>query len=692
MLTRLARPRSALLLSTLPLLSLLAVSCGDDAAFELSVDVKTDFDPRSEFASIRVEVSDVSDPAGSWDSAEDTANVRGANYARGVRVFEHSYDGERTLRARVSLLDARGAIVVRRLHVVELRDSLALTVVLTRDCRNITCPSPGAPASATECLAGMCVSPECSEDHPELCPPPECTGDSTCGAVVACAVGRCVSGACLSEPDDSRCAAGQRCSLDRGCVAEDEDAGTTTDAGTDAGLGIDASMDAGIGVDAGTDTGTDAGTDAGTDTGTDMGTDTGTDAGTDAGTDTGTDAGADAGPGIDGGFDSGFDAGLDAGIDAGFDAGRDAGRDAGLDGGPDPSFDAATCTPTSHFVRTMLAGGTWRSVSNTCLAARMDGADVIVATCAFDTSEVRAARLRVSDFAELTPRILYTGTRNITYLNVAANGPVGNDVAASWFEFPSSAYFGIFDADLNETLAPVYIGELGRLSRMDRADNVFGVARDEFHRLGTGGAELGPPTELASGSWGGAGALHYDGASFVSVHVEDRNMLDFNYDLYFRRFMPNGAQIGSEVRLTTTAVDEDTVRPAIASTGSGYLASWTYTGPGVTNRVDARFLTSTGSAATADFALTDGTRRFFGHDLRVVRAGTRTAVVFNCDRTTAVGTCVAWISDGSTTAERVDFVSDCRTYGNNVDAVWTGSKLLIFWDNPLGIRYTELDP
>lgn len=145
--------------------------------------------------------------------------------------------------------------VLARTVTREIGGSTIVTVLMTRDCTGVVCPGSGSP-TAVACLGGQCVEPGCDEEHPELCPSPQCQVDADChtASTVACAPERCSgSGVCFSRPDDALCSAGQLCDGQLGCVAVGSDAGVPTDGGLDA-----ASTDAGH--DAGRDAGQDAGT------------------------------------------------------------------------------------------------------------------------------------------------------------------------------------------------------------------------------------------------------------------------------------------------------------------------------------------------------------------------------------------------------------------------------------------------
>ncbi len=116
-------------------------------------------------------------------------------------------------------LEWRGVTVLTRRVSRDITGRTVVSVLMTRDCEGVSCPGAADPA-AVECLGGRCVSPECDEEHPQLCDA-ECHLDADCvvpGA--ACAPPRCTaSGTCVALPDDARCGAGEICDPARGCVA-----------------------------------------------------------------------------------------------------------------------------------------------------------------------------------------------------------------------------------------------------------------------------------------------------------------------------------------------------------------------------------------------------------------------------------------------------------------------------------------
>lgn len=240
-------------LAGLVLLVLATAGCGEDPP-GLFVDVRTDLRPGYEFTRVRVELIGAST---SGNPRAEAAARTGDDeaYLRGHRVAELPAIVPSQASVHVALLDGLGRTVLERTAAFRIESkNRVVTVVMTRDCRDVECPAPDGDPNATACLAGMCVAETCTPETPELCPAPQCTADTDCAAASDCSVGRCSSGTCLQVARDELCSAGSFCSPGEGCVeVEPMDAGVPE---MDATMPFDATA-----PDAGDDAGTDAGED-----------------------------------------------------------------------------------------------------------------------------------------------------------------------------------------------------------------------------------------------------------------------------------------------------------------------------------------------------------------------------------------------------------------------------------------------
>ena len=173
------------------------VGCGDDPV-DLTVDVRTDWRPGAEFSAIDTEISpepfDGAAPIGTRTITEEVDPS--ADYFLGERVAELDDLTMGRWFVRMTLRDAGGVGIARRVVDVQLDESFALTVVLTRNCREITCPGAGDAPELTACFDARCVDPRCSTSSPEFCGEPSCQADAECEAT-GCARARCIAGACL---------------------------------------------------------------------------------------------------------------------------------------------------------------------------------------------------------------------------------------------------------------------------------------------------------------------------------------------------------------------------------------------------------------------------------------------------------------------------------------------------------------
>lgn len=204
--------------------SLLLVACGDGSNL-LVVDLRTDLVPGTEFSQADAVLIADGDSTGAIVTREA---LDSDNYIRGERLAEYDDIASGTYLAEVRLRDATGAVVAERATRVSVNSgTLAVTVLITRDCRGVMCPGEGDDPSETQCLAGQCVHPDCSPENPEACGMAFCNADADCSFSAPCVTGRCFAGACFAEPNEGACGEDEFCHPESGC----EPAGTTCVAG-----------------------------------------------------------------------------------------------------------------------------------------------------------------------------------------------------------------------------------------------------------------------------------------------------------------------------------------------------------------------------------------------------------------------------------------------------------------------------
>jgi hypothetical protein len=195
---------------------LLAASACSERAEGLVVSLQTDFVPALEFDSVRARVA--GDTLETGVSAEDS-------FARGrlVAVFDDLQPSRHEL--NVDLMQGSAVVATRRVSV-QFSGSLLVNVVISRSCRDVVC------GERETCVAGVCASPQCVTGAEPECPRRQCSVGSDCMSSTACVEPSCAAGICLETDSSSRCATGEVCVPDRGCV------GRPTE--SDAGQGLDA--------------------------------------------------------------------------------------------------------------------------------------------------------------------------------------------------------------------------------------------------------------------------------------------------------------------------------------------------------------------------------------------------------------------------------------------------------------------
>ena len=208
------------------------------------VDIRTDWVPTIEFREIEVTLDDTG------NTVVYTA-TSGDDFLAGHRVasIDGVAAGAHTVRAR--LLAGDGRRLAERRVAIEVRGPTTVTMVFTRDCATVTCPGSGD-ASATECVGGECVDPECSPENPDACGESQCAADSDCpDPTAACARSVCLAGTCFTGSDFSICATSEYCNPESGCsprpTGSDMGPAPLDGGPADMGDGADMGADAGPG-------------------------------------------------------------------------------------------------------------------------------------------------------------------------------------------------------------------------------------------------------------------------------------------------------------------------------------------------------------------------------------------------------------------------------------------------------------
>lgn len=147
--------------------------------------------------------------------AAERATSAGDDFVGGVRVADiREVRGE--IELRVTLRLGREAVTSRPVAVT-VTGRTAVTLSLSRDCREVMCPVPGGDEAAVACIGGRCADPGCTAETPDRCPDPECRVNADCTSDVECAQPRCLEGVCLIAAANAGCPPMQYCDPDVGC-------------------------------------------------------------------------------------------------------------------------------------------------------------------------------------------------------------------------------------------------------------------------------------------------------------------------------------------------------------------------------------------------------------------------------------------------------------------------------------------
>lgn len=223
------------------LLALLVLTACDAGGVLVSVDVRTDLAPGVEFT--RIVTTAETDP----EAVEIYEASIADDFVNGERVAEIEGARPGSLRLSVALYDG-DALVLERPILTEIDASRAITILMTRDCRDVGCGEGEA------CWGGRCVEESCTESCAE-----ECARDDDCAPMASCTEALCDDGACVYPIRAGACAPPAICNPEVGCEGGESDAGMPDagmrDAGTrDAGMADAGMPDAGM-PDAGMDAG-----------------------------------------------------------------------------------------------------------------------------------------------------------------------------------------------------------------------------------------------------------------------------------------------------------------------------------------------------------------------------------------------------------------------------------------------------
>jgi hypothetical protein len=196
----------------------LAPGCSSDG-HQVIVELRSDLLPGIDVARTRTVLTE-GRPGGSvvaTASLTAMADIDGdAPLLSGARIAELRDVETGSYTLEVFLQDPSGIEIAKRTTLVEIREDIALVVLVTRSCVDVECPGPDDAEQAISCVAGRCAQPDI-----DACDAPECSADAECGMLAACARPTCVDCQCFYEPMAGACRTGLVCDATRGCVPAD---------------------------------------------------------------------------------------------------------------------------------------------------------------------------------------------------------------------------------------------------------------------------------------------------------------------------------------------------------------------------------------------------------------------------------------------------------------------------------------
>lgn len=192
-------------------LSAMLLACSNQAS--LTVDLRSDFAGGVEIVDARATLS-----SGERVVSSELRALGVGSLVGGARVAELRELPPGAYLVRVDALGPDGELVGTRTVSVALAGDTSVTVVLSRDCTGVLCPSATDSADATECYHGRCVPRACAPGSAS-CGRSGCTSASDCDPPsAACARAECLDGECFAVEIGRSCASGEVCVPSSGCI------------------------------------------------------------------------------------------------------------------------------------------------------------------------------------------------------------------------------------------------------------------------------------------------------------------------------------------------------------------------------------------------------------------------------------------------------------------------------------------
>jgi hypothetical protein len=401
------------------------------------------------------------------------------------------------------------------------------------------------------------------------------------------------------------------------------------------------------------------------------------------------DAGQDAGVELDGGVDLDGGGGMDASTDASMDAG-------GADADDGSTMDAAvgscvvsanarlTPDPTSSNASALVWDGTGYGIAWTGSES-----DVYFQRLS-DTGVTVASPTRITDDPASSEGISLVWT--------------GTEYAIGWYDLRDGNY-EIYMARVDGTGGKIgneirVTNDAGRSWGADLVHNGdgYGVAwwenrgseGDEvyFARLDSTGAKIGSDVRVTTfGELSGSPSLVWNGAGY-GVAWSDRR--DGNSEIYFVRLDPDGAKVGTDVRVTTASGSSGL--PSLVWNGAGYGVGWEDTRNGSQEFFFVR-LDAAGTRIGTDLAISD--RLFTPWNL--VFTGSGYAAAWSDARTSDSSNLEVYFAelDASGIALSPDLrVTDALGQSRAPSLAWTGTHYGVAWtdvrDGVWALYFSEL--